>query len=105
MVSQQPVHVVEHGHIAPPLTPSPVRQLPLPSQHPLGQVVGPHTNPPHVPPRQKAPLGQLTHEAPKLPHSVLVVPVWHVSLASQQPGHVYGLHGLVTHVAPWHTSV
>jgi hypothetical protein len=35
--------------------------------------------------------------APALPHTVSVVPVWHVPLVSQQPAQVAGPQGAVTH--------
>jgi hypothetical protein len=103
MVSQQPEQVSAQGQVSPPVTPKPVWQFPLPSQQPSGHVVGPHTNPPHVPSRQKPVEGQLMHWVPPEPQSASVVPSWHVSLASQQPVHVSGLHEVVTHVAPSHS--
>jgi hypothetical protein len=74
MLSQQPEQVSLQGQAAPPRIPNPVWQLPLPSQHPCGQVVGPHTNPPHVPCRQNPAFGQLAHWFPSNPHSAFVVP-------------------------------
>jgi hypothetical protein len=97
MASQHPAQVSKHGHAPPPPPPSPVWQLPLPSQHPSGHVVGPHTNPPHDPSRQKPVGGQLTHCVPSNPQSAFVVPGWQVLEASQQPKQFSGLHGVVTH--------
>ena len=100
--SQQPSHTSLQGQDAPPVTPRPVWQLPPPSQHPLGQVAGPHAKPPHASSRQKLGAGQLMHWVPPNPQSEFVVPSWHTLLASQQPSQLSGLHGVVTHAPPSH---
>jgi hypothetical protein len=97
IASQQPSQTSAQGHDAPPVTPSPVWQLPLPSQHPAAQVAGPQTNPPQLPSRQKPDAGQVVHWVPSSPQSALVVPGWQLSLASQQPKQLLGLHAVVTH--------
>lgn len=49
---------------------------------------------------------QFAHATPFWPHCVFKKPGWHVSFASQQPGHVCGVHvgGFGTHVPPLHVA-
>jgi len=58
-----------------------------PEQHPLAQFVALH--PLHVPEDvQVCGLGHAWHAPPPLPHALVVLPIWQVLLASQQPvGH------------------
>jgi hypothetical protein len=102
-----PVHVSPVTHVPQAFPPapqapleSPGSQFPAGSQQP-GHVSGPHFATRQLPFAQRLPGGQAEHEPPPSPHSEGAVPGWQSLFMSQQPpGHVSGLHVVVTEQVP-----
>jgi hypothetical protein len=73
----------------------PDSQKPNASQHPFGQVAGPHEGPLHAPAVQESPGGHGKQALPPVPHAEVVVPDSQFPKPSQQPvGQVMALQVL-----------
>jgi hypothetical protein len=95
----------QSAHDSPPMPQAavlvPSWQVPVVSQHPVGQVAALQGEGLQVPLEQVSPLGQDTHEVPPVPHAIGLVPVSQKPRASQQPvGQVFA-----SQVVPMHTPL